>query len=152
DSDSSSAAASSMSAQEFFALKRAPAGQSVPVERYSAARQQMEAMRTYSTASRGFAGRTGGQVSAQSVPSFPTGDIGTWGSLGPTNLGGRVRALVVDPTTNTTWYAGGVAGGVWKTTNSGTSWSAIGDSFANMAVSALAINPANNQWLLAGTG
>src|SRR5262245_22029502 len=105
DSDSSSAAASSMSAQEFFALKRAPAGQSVPVERYSAARQQMEAMRTYSTASRGFAGRTGGQVSAQSVPSFPTGDIGTWGSLGPTNLGGRVRALVVDPTTNTTWYA-----------------------------------------------
>src|SRR5215510_13385726 len=91
DSDSSSAAAaSSMSAQEFFALKRAPAGQSVPVERYSAARQQMEAMRTYSTASRGFAGRTGGQVSAQSVPSFPTRDIGTWGSLGPPNLGGRV--------------------------------------------------------------
>jgi hypothetical protein len=151
ESDSSSAAASSMTAQEFFALKRAPAGQSVPVERYSAARQQIESMRTYSTASRGFAGRTGSGVSAQSAtPSLP--NIGTWGALGPNNLGGRVRALVVDPTVNTTWYAGGVAGGVWKTTNSGTSWSAIGDSFANMAVSALAINPANNQWLLAGTG
>ena len=45
-----------------------------------------------------------------------------WTWLGPGNIGGRVRAILVHPTTNSIMWAGGVDGGVWKTTNSGASW------------------------------
>jgi photosystem II stability/assembly factor-like uncharacterized protein len=47
-----------------------------------------------------------------------------WEELGPDNIGGRTRAILVDrrdPTGNTVW-AGGVAGGVWKSTDGGANW------------------------------
>ena len=39
-----------------------------------------------------------------------------WVERGPGNLGGRTRAIVVDPDDPTlnTWYVGAVGGGVWK--------------------------------------
>lgn len=48
-------------------------------------------------------------------------------SRGPTNLGGRTRAVVIDvsdPTSNT-MIAGGVSSGVFRTTNGGLSWSKV---------------------------
>ena len=49
-------------------------------------------------------------------------------------------------------YAGGVAGGVWKTTNSGASWTAIADLLPNLAVNSLAMDPSNTYVIYAGTG
>ena len=48
-------------------------------------------------------------------------------SRGPSNLGGRTRAIVIDKTDNTgnTIIAGGVSSGVFKTTNGGTSWTKV---------------------------
>jgi hypothetical protein len=136
-------------AQEFFARKRAPFGQTaVPTERYAIARRQMARMRTYSTASAAFAP---GADDAGISPTLP--NIGAWASLGPGNIGGRTRAILIDPTPpGNTYYAGGVAGGVWKTTNAGTSWTAVGDAMANLAVSSLAMNPSSPAQILAGTG
>lgn len=47
-----------------------------------------------------------------------------WQELGPDNIGGRTRAILVDKRDpqRKTLYAGGVGGGLWKSTNAGDSW------------------------------
>ena len=79
-------------------------------------------------------------------------DVPGWIAIGPGNIGGRVRSLVIHPTNPATMWVGAVAGGVWKTTNGGGSWSTNTDFLANLAVSCLAIDPANPNVLYAGTG
>ena len=46
----------------------------------------------------------------------------TWVERGPSNVGGRTRVLAADVANPGTLIAGGVAGGIWKTTNDGASW------------------------------
>ncbi len=46
----------------------------------------------------------------------------TWNSIGPYNVGGRTRALAVDVTNNNVILAGGVSGGMWRSTDGGQSW------------------------------
>jgi len=45
-------------------------------------------------------------------------------SIGPALMGGRIADLAIHPNT-TTWYVAVGSGGVWKTTNAGTTWTAI---------------------------
>lgn len=45
-----------------------------------------------------------------------------WKRRGPYNIGGRTRALAVDIDDDNTMLAGCVSGGMWRTTNGGTSW------------------------------
>ncbi len=93
----------------------------------------------------------------KSVMPQAIGDVNSWTQLGPGNIGGRTRAILIDPATPSTIYAGAVGGGVWKTTNGGTSWSPLDDLMANIAVCTLAfegqgggsVNPAV---IYAGTG
>jgi len=75
-----------------------------------------------------------------------------WTWLGPGNKGGRVRAVVVHPTTTSTLFIGSVAGGIWKTTNSGGSWSPVDDFMTNLAVTTLVFQPGNPSVMYAGTG
>ena len=50
-------------------------------------------------------------------------------------------------------YAAAVAGGVWKSTNGGASWTPLTDlAIPNIAVNSLAIDPKNPNVLYAGTG
>ncbi|HEV2950476.1 MAG TPA: hypothetical protein VGZ51_00080, partial [Actinomycetota bacterium] len=76
-----------------------------------------------------------------------------WSLVGPTNVGGRITDLVVDPTTPGTIYTAAAAGGVWKSTNADstpfTLQSAWGDQMIQ-PVGALAITPDGT--LYAGTG
>ena len=67
---------------------------------------------------------------------------------------GRVTAIAVDTSdaTGNTVYVGGAEGGVWKTTNGGTNWSALTDAQFSLAIGSLAIDPNNNQVVYAGTG
>ena len=51
--------------------------------------------------------------------------LGTWEPMGPGNIGGRTRTLIVRPDDPQTMYCGGVSGGVWKTTDGGTSCSGV---------------------------
>lgn len=76
----------------------------------------------------------------------------SWTSLGPGNVGGRVRSVVVHPTNPQTMWAGSVGGGIWKTTDGGASWRPLNDFMANLAVSTMAIDPTNPDVLYAGTG
>ncbi len=77
-------------------------------------------------------------------------------SRGPSNFGGRTRALVVDrsdPTSNTI-IAGGVSSGVFRTTNGGNSWVKVSANDEIHNVTAIAQDPRpgfQNIWYY-GTG
>lgn len=77
-----------------------------------------------------------------------------WTHRGPGNVGGRTRALIIDPSDPTyhTWFAASASGGVWKTTDAGKSWQALTDHFPNLATNCIAIAPSNNNILYIGTG
>ena len=139
-------------AAEFYKLKRVPVGETeIPVEKYLQAKEQMREMRQYSSAENRFLpSRAEMERSPQREANIEA--LGNWTSLGPGNIGGRTRALIIHPTGTNVMYAGGVAGGVWKTTNGGTSWVPVGDLLPNIAVSALAFDPANPEIIFAGTG
>lgn len=76
----------------------------------------------------------------------------TWTSLGPGNIGGRVRAIVVSPTDPNTVYIGSVSGGIWKTTDGGSSWFPLDDQMNNLAVCSMVMDPKNPNIIYAGTG
>ncbi|MBL0141444.1 MAG: VCBS repeat-containing protein [Betaproteobacteria bacterium] len=84
------------------------------------------------------------------------GDAGissaSWTSLGPTNVGGRIRAIAVHPTTTTRILVGSVSGGIWKSTNSGASFAVVNDFLANVAVSCLVHDPVTPNTMYACTG
>ena len=75
-----------------------------------------------------------------------------WTWLGPGNIGGRVRAIAVHPTSTSTIFAGSVAGGIWKSTNSGGTWSSVDDWMATLAVSCIVFQPGDASIMYAGTG
>jgi photosystem II stability/assembly factor-like uncharacterized protein len=75
-----------------------------------------------------------------------------WRCIGP-HRGGRVVAVGGCPRDPMTFYFGACAGGVWKTTDGGLTWSCITDgSFATAAVGALAVSASDPNVIYAGTG
>jgi len=80
-----------------------------------------------------------------------------WTERGPDNVGGRTRAILVDPndiTKKTVWSAG-VAGGLWKTTDitvSSPNWQSVDDFFGNLAISSLVYDPSNTNTMYFSTG
>ncbi len=46
----------------------------------------------------------------------------TWDFRGPWNVGGRTRAFAIDATNENTFLAGGVSGGMWRSTDGGVTW------------------------------
>lgn len=75
-----------------------------------------------------------------------------WTIEGPHNIGGRVTCIAIDNTSTNTFYIGTPAGGIYKTTNAGSTWSHLFKTETTMAIGALAIDPSNNQTIYAGTG
>jgi photosystem II stability/assembly factor-like uncharacterized protein len=77
-----------------------------------------------------------------------------WIERGPSNVGGRTRAIVVDPddATYKTWFGGAVGGGVWKTSDGGSNWIPLTDDLPNIAVTCLEMAASNTNVMYAGTG
>lgn len=75
-----------------------------------------------------------------------------WRSIGPFR-GGRVVAVAGVTSDPQTYYFGGVGGGVYKTTNGGTTWSNVTDGFLNTSsVGAIAVAPSNANVVYVGMG
>jgi len=64
-----------------------------------------------------------------------------WTSLGPGNIGGRTRSIVIHPQNPKTMWAASTVGGVWRTDDSGESWKPVDVLMANLAVSYIAMDP-----------
>ena len=75
-----------------------------------------------------------------------------WRSVGPANMSGRITDIEGLPSPSRTFYVSTAAGGIWKTTNAGTTFKPL---FQNEAVAAggdLAIAPSDSMTLYFGTG
>jgi photosystem II stability/assembly factor-like uncharacterized protein len=75
-----------------------------------------------------------------------------WSEAGPTNIPGRISALAVHPSQPSIIYAGSAAGGVFKTTDLGLSWTPIFDAIGTYSIGAIAIHPNNPDIVYVGTG
>ncbi|RYY97862.1 MAG: exo-alpha-sialidase, partial [Chitinophagaceae bacterium] len=80
-----------------------------------------------------------------------------WQERGPSNIGGRTRALIVDSrdATGNTVIAASVSGGIFKTTNfnaTPVTWAPVNDKMSNLAVTALVQSRSNPNVMYAGTG
>ena len=72
--------------------------------------------------------------------------------IGPAVMGGRIHDVEVDPRDVATIYVAAAGGGVWKTTNHGTTWAPIFDATGENSFGDLAISPVDSRVIWAGTG
>ncbi len=71
----------------------------------------------------------------------------------PTNGGsGRLCTIAFNPTNTNNFWVGSPAGGLWKTTNNGASWTSNTDQFTTLGVSAIAFDPTDPNIMYIGTG
>lgn len=91
----------------------------------------------------------------------PVNPTSEWTIVGPVINGelntslpgiGRINAIAVDPNNADIWYAGAPAGGIWKTTDGGSTWTGLFDEFPQIGVSGIAIDPNNSNNILIATG
>lgn len=67
-------------------------------------------------------------------------------------MGGRVADVVGIPSPSKTFYVATAAGGIWKTTNNGTTFRPVFDNQRCVSMGALAIAPSDTNVVYAGTG
>ncbi len=72
--------------------------------------------------------------------------------VGPALMGGRIADVAVHPERPTTWYVAVGSGGLWKTTNAGTTWTPIFDDQPSYSIGTVALDPSNPETVWAGTG
>ena len=89
-------------------------------------------------------------------PTYGTSAAATaiFNERGPRNVAGRTRTILIDvaDASGNTWIAGNVGGGVWKTSDQGSTWTNLSPDMENIAVTTLAQSANNPQILYAGTG
>src|SRR5947199_3192136 len=74
-----------------------------------------------------------------------------WRNIGP-NRGGRSIAVAGSTARPLEYYFGAVGGGLWKTTDGGTSWKPVSDDADNSAVGGVAVCEANPDVVYFTTG
>ncbi len=72
--------------------------------------------------------------------------------VGPALTSGRIADLAVDPNNNNIWYAAAASGGVWKTTNHGTTFTPIFDDYGSFSIGCVTLAPSNSNVVWVGTG
>ncbi|MFH1688341.1 MAG: glycosyl hydrolase [bacterium] len=117
---------------DWFYVQRAYPNRDVPVQARLKAAKQAEELRAQAAV----AGK---------------GDV-IWQQAGPTNIPGRITDLAVHQSQPNTIYAAAAAGGVFRTVDGGTSWTAVFDSTGVQSMGAIAIHPTRPNILYAGTG
>lgn len=100
-----------------------------------------------------FFGAVGGPKTSQS---------GAWTELGPITMPangtsqptgiGRINCVAFHPTNSDILFIGAPSGGLWKTTNGGSSWVNLTDQLPSLGVSSILIDPTNTNIIYIGTG
>ncbi len=139
-------------ALDFYWAKRSPTGAALSISGLEEAAAEAAKLPMYSSA----LGRTTGTLRTTTAPltsSTAASTLnGAWQPHGPGNIGGRSRAVLIDRKNSNMMWTAGVAGGVWKSTDSGASWQPKGDLLVNIAVNSLIQDPKQDNILYAGTG
>jgi photosystem II stability/assembly factor-like uncharacterized protein len=98
-------------------------------------------------------------------PSAPSPSLSstTWTALGPAplaspynsnNVSGRITGIAADPSNANVIYVTPAGGGVWETTNGGTSWTPLTDGQSTLSMGAIAMGTTTTggKIIYAGTG
>src|SRR5580700_5171347 len=72
--------------------------------------------------------------------------------IGPANMGGRIDDIAVVESDTRIMYAGTAAGGVFKTTNAGVTWTPMTDKLPNSTIGDIAIAPSDPSIVYVGMG
>ena len=72
--------------------------------------------------------------------------------IGPALMGGRIADIAVNPKDPSTWYVAVGSGGIWKTTNRGTTWEPVFEDQPSYSVGAVTLDPGNPDVVWVGTG
>lgn len=72
--------------------------------------------------------------------------------IGPAFMAGRISDIVIHPNNNNVWYVAVGSGNVWKTHNSGTTWTSIFDDQGSYSIGAITLDPNNANIVWVGTG
>lgn len=139
---------------EWFYRQRASVHGRIPGGAYQSAFQHLQRMLR---AEGKFAENSATPASFTNPSPFPA-----WTPIGPTPttggefspVTGRVLTIAVDPSdaSGNTVLLGGAMGGIWRSTDAGASWTAVGDQNASLAMGSIAFAPSNPSMVYAGTG
>jgi photosystem II stability/assembly factor-like uncharacterized protein len=85
-----------------------------------------------------------------------------WAAIGPASIqagvgqaglnSGRLTGIAADPTNANVIYIAAAGGGVWKTTNAGTSWTPLTDNMPTLFMGSIAVAPSAPNIVYAGSG
>jgi hypothetical protein len=73
-------------------------------------------------------------------------------NIGPAFTSGRIIDLAVDPRDTRTWYIATAGGGIWKTTNAGTTFFPVFDDEETSTIGCITIDPNDSLVVWAGSG
>ncbi len=94
-------------------------------------------------------------VQAQEPVNEPRPDLYSgleFRSLGPALTSGRIADIAIDPTDENIMYVAVGSGGVWKTTNSGTTWLPVFDQQNSYSIGCITLDPGNPNTIWVGSG
>jgi len=72
--------------------------------------------------------------------------------IGPAVTSGRIADIAVVPGHPETWWVAAASGGVWRTTDAGTTWTPVFDGEGSYSIGCLAVDPSNPHVVWVGTG
>jgi uncharacterized protein (TIGR03437 family) len=145
---------------DWFYEQRAYPQRTIPVNARGRALQQLEQLeerrRQFSATDLGEAATAAATLPAwESLGPRPIGQGQTYG-LPRVSVSGRISAITLHPnyngTTNQTVYLGTAQGGVWRSTDNGTTWTTLTDNQPSLAIGDIAIDPLNPNNIYVGTG
>jgi photosystem II stability/assembly factor-like uncharacterized protein len=76
----------------------------------------------------------------------------SWTQQGPGNVAGRLNALAVHPENDSMVLAGFSGGGLFKSTDAGTTWTSVFDENPELSIGDITFDPSNPSVVYAGTG
>ena len=75
-----------------------------------------------------------------------------WRAIGPANMGGRIDDFAVVESNPAIFYVGAATGGLWKTTNAGTTFDPVFDGQGSTSIGDVCIAPSDPNVVWVGTG
>lgn len=75
-----------------------------------------------------------------------------WEFTGPLNIGGRISDVEIPSGASQTYYVGAASGGIFKTTDGGTTWNPIFDDQQMLSIGDMEISRNDNDLIWVGTG
>lgn len=88
---------------------------------------------------------------AQEKPKNPFSGL-KFRNIGPAMTSGRIADIAIHPENENVWYVAVGSGGIWKTTNAGTTWKSLFDNEKVYSMGCVTIDPNNPHTIWVGSG